>query len=323
MAPPNVKLPSFYNGSAIFQEVVINPNSVIYEMGNFLEGETKPVGPDTFNVEFYKDEFNVIDTDSFLIKVERKNYLGDTNYCCDNNISHYWIDRNGNKSLYRDKDTYLYLISCDPITKTKNSSTCNRFFFEECKNGTNKQCENWFQNLHVNYTGDQEFINEVNIFMQTKCSDSFKQYCKDWLIGIRRHDYDVPNTIADSVIQSQKDKSHFKCLFPPVEYEKDIPFECWYEPCAKEPIERLLLKNILNRKKCFNYNCSVKIKDLNVPANTKIDLKCTDLRLMNKEEILNNKKKEELNTIFPVLNYYHFAILFFLSLIYLVYCVLN
>lgn len=310
-----------YHGSAkyippsIFQEARI---STIDSLGS-LDKFQIPVG--MYNDNSYLPEFDLIKK-SFYNDIVRTKYLGNKEFCCMNQINHYWTDKD--LKIISDSQTTETpnLVTCDPDTKIIGN--CTEIFFNKCFNKNNEindkvelVCIKLFKNLD----------DTVNKMMYEDCKDNMvndKVRCSLWMKILRLSKDPKLNALADNVLMNQKDKSFLKCLNIPKEIlneqlKHSIPLECWYGPCNREPIENLTSENLKKRKLCYNINCDISVNNFNISDKTTLNIICNNSKYITFEENLTNKKFETLDTFFVNLKLEFTVILIILFLIFLYY----
>lgn len=275
-----------YGGKLLLEESFLDTDEIAVSSLN--KGDRYPIG--RFLTNKYLKEFDYIDKGDQLHDIKRKEYLGDKTKCCLLSTNFYWTnEKNEVYSENRSNDT-PYLVTCNPSLKI-NPIECIDILTDSCINH-NSECERLFS-----------FYNKkINDLMFKVCQYDYKDYskqCNLWLRSLRISDDSTLNLIADNILISQKNKKNFPCVFPPKDIkdkQNEYPLECWYEPCIREPIEKLTTDNIKKRRLCSNVDCDINVKDFNISSTTKIKLLCNNTTQLNYSEILYNKNYEFKNT---------------------------
>ncbi|AAF14942.1 m54R [Myxoma virus] len=318
VVPENVKrAPPKHNTS----EMALNVDHM-YELISILnKGEELYLGKLTKEkkavLEQRFPEFKFVESGpGSLFKAVRVSYKNDINYCCkDLQIHGYWIDKNGDISLFYRPNTVLN--SCEP--NMQSSGVCDTFMFKRCEDRLDTNaCHDWISSM-LNREDDigARFVNN---FVE-KCSrDASTPLCETFLHNLRAKNTQPYDNLIDYLLMAQKDdfkSKYMRCSFPTKEKkEESLKYsetrECWDPECANANVNFLLTENYRNLGLCTINRCNVDINHLNITPRSKLRMTCGTEALysplpVNKEKVI----KHNVDNSFQ-LHVYEITILFVL-----------
>lgn len=316
----SIDITNRYFGHSSSQEFNLKLGDMLNLMNIYNTEDTVSIGINSDTITSSLKEFNPVKKPNRLIELKRNDYIGDKKRCCLNDEKFYWLDDKGNDTNPSLSST---LYTCNPRSHSVGfDAYCDDVMIEECidKENYNKKCQVWIHNLILRQNTFENVINK----MYNKCiSNVNNMYCKDLLETIRYYNYQRFNEFADTILESQKDKTDLKCAFPPKYIENEelktlSSKECWYKECVDSELWKLLTKNIYKRNLCQLYECNINIYDLNTVDQSEIKIICKNKDIIETQNTVKDVLKSESNyNMFLITKFDIFVIFILLFIFYI------
>lgn len=330
----SVDIQSRYWGSSYFQETYLSFSKLINTIYTMEIGERVPIGTYSNNANSYVNfkGYKPIIKPGGYTELEKNGDLGSDDFCCTHDWRYAWVDTNNQMS--QNANLFSSLYTCDPRTiQVGTNNICDDSLYKVCINENEfdlkikSKCYVWLKGLYTRYLTSASIISDINNKLRITCSENIDHpLCDIWLSSIRNSGNPIYFDIADSVLRAQKDKSRFKCSFPPqyiIDAQRKIatPRECWYKECVFSPNHFLLTENITLKNNCMLTECNINIGSLDIVAQTEIVLTCNNTKKVNSSKSESeslHKEAEDYRFLIP-----DNTIFFLLILIFLLFLILK